>query len=151
MMMSRGRLRRKALGVAFGVIAALGWAFFVPAQAYSVVLMPTAWFVFIFWFVVWRIVRKNATLSALEFFLLALLIGLTATAVATVLAIVPLLIAALFRFKAGALHEGLQVAKGEFVAIFDADFVPPPDFLLRIVHHFPGYSLPMVNNSALPA
>ena len=87
-----------------GVIAALGWAFFVPAQAYSVVLMPTAWFVFIFWFVVWRIVRKNATLSALEFFLLALLIGLTATAVATVLAIVPLLIAALFRFKAGALR-----------------------------------------------
>src|SRR5438270_6307345 len=66
--------------------------------------MPTAWFVFIFWFVVWRIVRKNATLSALEFFLLALLIGLTATAVATVLAIVPLLIAALFRFKAGALR-----------------------------------------------
>jgi len=87
-----------------GVIAALAWAFFVPAQAYSVVLMPTAWFVFIFWFVVWRIVRKNATLSALEFFLLALLIGLTATAVATVLAIVPLLIAALFRFKAGALR-----------------------------------------------
>ncbi len=32
-------------------------------------------------------------------------------------------------FKAGALAEGLHVAKGEFVAIFDADFVPAPDFL----------------------
>src|SRR5881397_1556582 len=39
-------------------------------------------------------------------------------------------------YKAGALHEGLQVAKGEFVAIFDADFVPSPDFLLRTIHHF---------------
>src|SRR5438270_9169095 len=34
-------------------------------------------------------------------------------------------------YKAGALEEGLKTAKGEFVAIFDADFVPPPDFLMR--------------------
>src|SRR6266576_3958309 len=47
-------------------------------------------------------------------------------------------------YKAGALHEGLQVAKGEFVAIFDADFVPPPDFLLRIVHHFTDPKIRMV-------
>jgi cellulose synthase/poly-beta-1,6-N-acetylglucosamine synthase-like glycosyltransferase len=39
-------------------------------------------------------------------------------------------------FKAGALAEGLKTAKGEFVAIFDADFVPPEDFLLRTIHHF---------------
>src|SRR5205807_8587773 len=39
-------------------------------------------------------------------------------------------------FKAGALHEGLKSATGEFVAIFDADFVPPADFLQRTVHHF---------------
>ena len=31
-------------------------------------------------------------------------------------------------YKAGALEAGLKTAKGEFVAIFDADFVPPPDF-----------------------
>lgn len=36
-------------------------------------------------------------------------------------------------FKAGALTHGLKTAKGEFVAIFDADFVPPPDFLKRTV------------------
>ena len=47
-------------------------------------------------------------------------------------------------FKAGALHEGLQVAKGEFVAIFDVDFVPPPDFLLRIIHHFTDPKIGMV-------
>lgn len=39
-------------------------------------------------------------------------------------------------YKAGALAEGLKTAKGEFVAIFDADFVPPPDFLLKCIHHF---------------
>ncbi|MGO4879539.1 MAG: cellulose synthase family protein, partial [Bryobacteraceae bacterium] len=39
-------------------------------------------------------------------------------------------------FKAGALQAGLKTATGEFVAIFDADFVPPTDFLTRTIHHF---------------
>ena len=47
-------------------------------------------------------------------------------------------------FKAGALHEGLQSAKGEFVAIFDADFVPPADFLQRTIHHFTDAKVGMV-------
>jgi cellulose synthase/poly-beta-1,6-N-acetylglucosamine synthase-like glycosyltransferase len=34
-------------------------------------------------------------------------------------------------FKAGALREGLATASGDFIAIFDADFVPPRDFLVR--------------------
>lgn len=39
-------------------------------------------------------------------------------------------------YKAGALDHGLRTARGEFVAIFDADFVPNPDFLHRTVHYF---------------
>lgn len=39
-------------------------------------------------------------------------------------------------YKAGALENGLKTAKGEFVAIFDADFVPPKDYLHRLVHYF---------------
>jgi cellulose synthase/poly-beta-1,6-N-acetylglucosamine synthase-like glycosyltransferase len=39
-------------------------------------------------------------------------------------------------FKAGALRDGLQHASGEFIAVFDADFSPPPDFLLRTIHYF---------------
>ena len=39
-------------------------------------------------------------------------------------------------FKAGALQHGLATAKGELIAIFDADFVPPVDFLRRAVPHF---------------
>src|SRR5580704_13194358 len=39
-------------------------------------------------------------------------------------------------FKAGALDAGLKQAKGELIAIFDADFLPQPDFLLEVVPHF---------------
>ena len=39
-------------------------------------------------------------------------------------------------FKAGALAEGLKKASGEFVAIFDADFVPPPSVLMQMIHYF---------------
>src|SRR5438477_4899280 len=39
-------------------------------------------------------------------------------------------------FKAGALQAGLESANGELIAIFDADFVPPADFLTRTVHFF---------------
>jgi cellulose synthase/poly-beta-1,6-N-acetylglucosamine synthase-like glycosyltransferase len=47
-------------------------------------------------------------------------------------------------FKAGALAAGLKTAKGEFVAIFDADFTPPKDFLLRTVDHFTNPKVAMV-------
>jgi cellulose synthase/poly-beta-1,6-N-acetylglucosamine synthase-like glycosyltransferase len=47
-------------------------------------------------------------------------------------------------FKAGALANGLRTAKGEFVAIFDADFTPPEDFLLRTIHHFTNPQVGMV-------
>lgn len=39
-------------------------------------------------------------------------------------------------YKAGALQYGLERAKGEFIAIFDADFMPKPDFLLQTIGYF---------------
>lgn len=39
-------------------------------------------------------------------------------------------------FKAGALAYGMKMCKGEFIAIFDADFVPPVDFLQQTIPHF---------------
>jgi len=47
-------------------------------------------------------------------------------------------------FKAGALAEGLRRAKGEFIAIFDADFVPPRDILHRTIHYFADEKVGMV-------
>ncbi len=47
-------------------------------------------------------------------------------------------------FKAGALQEGLKVARGEHIAIFDADFIPPADFLRNTVPYFADANLAMV-------
>ncbi len=47
-------------------------------------------------------------------------------------------------YKAGALEDGLKSAKGDLVAIFDADFVPAPDWLLRVVQHFAEPGIGMV-------
>ncbi|QQE13978.1 glycosyltransferase family 2 protein [Planctomycetota bacterium] len=47
-------------------------------------------------------------------------------------------------YKAGALDAGMETAKGELVAIFDADFVPPRDFLKKTVHYFTNQRLGMV-------
>jgi cellulose synthase/poly-beta-1,6-N-acetylglucosamine synthase-like glycosyltransferase len=47
-------------------------------------------------------------------------------------------------FKAGALDEGLKQATGEFIAVFDADFLPEPDFLEQTVHFFTDEKIGMV-------
>ena len=39
-------------------------------------------------------------------------------------------------FKAGALDEAMPTATGEFIVIFDADFLPAPDMLRKMIHHF---------------
>src|SRR4029079_12689300 len=39
-------------------------------------------------------------------------------------------------YKAGALEAGMKVATGQFIAIFDADFIPPIDFVRRTVPFF---------------
>ena len=47
-------------------------------------------------------------------------------------------------YKAGALEAGLKVARGEFVAIFDADFLPGADFILKLMPHFADPKVGMV-------
>jgi len=47
-------------------------------------------------------------------------------------------------YKAGALQEGLLLAKGEFITLFDADFIPPKDFLLRTLPSFTDNEVGMV-------
>jgi cellulose synthase/poly-beta-1,6-N-acetylglucosamine synthase-like glycosyltransferase len=49
-----------------------------------------------------------------------------------------------YGYKAGALDAGLKSAKGEFVAIFDADFVPPREWVMQVVHHFAQPEIGMV-------
>jgi cellulose synthase/poly-beta-1,6-N-acetylglucosamine synthase-like glycosyltransferase len=47
-------------------------------------------------------------------------------------------------YKAGALEAGLKVARGEFIAIFDADFIPRPEFLAQTIQHFTNARVAMV-------
>ncbi|HMN24638.1 MAG: glycosyltransferase [Ignavibacteriaceae bacterium] len=47
-------------------------------------------------------------------------------------------------FKAGALKEGMKIAKGEFIAIFDADFIPQKEFLMKTLAHFTDEKVGMV-------
>jgi cellulose synthase/poly-beta-1,6-N-acetylglucosamine synthase-like glycosyltransferase len=47
-------------------------------------------------------------------------------------------------FKAGALAEGMRSATGELITVFDADFVPPPDFLRRTIDQFTDDGVGMV-------
>lgn len=47
-------------------------------------------------------------------------------------------------FKAGALKEGLVIAKGEFIAIFDADFLPKKDWLKCTIPHFKNKEIGVV-------
>jgi cellulose synthase/poly-beta-1,6-N-acetylglucosamine synthase-like glycosyltransferase len=47
-------------------------------------------------------------------------------------------------FKAGALREGLKVAKGDFIAIFDADFIPQKQFLKKTLSYFTDPGVGMV-------
>jgi cellulose synthase/poly-beta-1,6-N-acetylglucosamine synthase-like glycosyltransferase len=47
-------------------------------------------------------------------------------------------------YKAGALEAGQKVAEGDFIAVFDADFLPPPEFLEETVHFFTDEKVGMV-------
>jgi len=47
-------------------------------------------------------------------------------------------------FKAGALAMGLEHASGEFIAVFDADFMPQPDFLIRAIPYFSDPKVGMI-------
>ena len=49
-------------------------------------------------------------------------------------------------FKAGALREALSSVEGEFIAIFDADFVPDPDFLIKALPYFSSSQVGMVQS-----
>jgi cellulose synthase/poly-beta-1,6-N-acetylglucosamine synthase-like glycosyltransferase len=49
-------------------------------------------------------------------------------------------------YKAGALENGLRTASGEFIAIFDADFLPESDLLEKMVHYFSDPKIGMIQS-----
>ncbi|MFN2541547.1 MAG: tetratricopeptide repeat protein [Chthoniobacterales bacterium] len=83
------RLTRHAQFI--GGAAALGWAFFLPAQTYAVILMPTVWLVLASWFLVWRIIRTKTAPKPVEAVAYGALTGFVAMGVASILFLLPLI------------------------------------------------------------
>jgi len=101
-----------------GLIAALGWAFFVPAQTYAVVLMPSGWLIFIFWLILWRIVGWKNVPTKWEALALGLLVGLGATAIATILFLIPLLVSAILIKPAISTHSQFRTRMSALLLLF---------------------------------
>jgi tetratricopeptide repeat protein len=101
-----------------GVLATVGWAFFVPAQTYAAILMPTACLVFIFWLILWRIISHKNALTGWEALTLGLLLGLSATAIATILFLIPLLIGAIVLKPAISTHSQFRTRISALVFLF---------------------------------
>jgi hypothetical protein len=80
-----------------GALAALGWVLFQPAQAFSLIFMPTTWGVLAFWGAVLWSVRSTSRSLWKPWAAIGVLIGGAATLVATVLLVLPIAIAAAAR------------------------------------------------------
>ena len=77
-------------GKMIGWMAALGWIFFQPAQAFSAVLMPTTWLVLAFWGCVWWILKTRTSSWWNPWIWMGLVIGVVAMMIATILFLLPL-------------------------------------------------------------
>ena len=79
-----------------GCGAALGWMCFAPAQAFSMILMPTIWAVLAYYLCVWWAVKTQRSSWCRPWFGLGVFAGVIAMLVATILFAVPLLLTAIF-------------------------------------------------------
>ena len=99
------------------ILAAASWCLFVPAQAYSVILMPTAGAIFVFWLLVWQIVRSEAAPSSIRCFAYGVLAGFAAMGVATILFLLPLFFAAIL-VRAASIRQRAAATAFLIVGVF---------------------------------
>lgn len=86
----------KTPGSAIGLLAGLGWIAFQPAQVYSILLMPTSWVVAAFWGVVLWLANVDAKTTWRTWLAIGSLIGAVSLLVATILMLLPLVLAAIW-------------------------------------------------------
>lgn len=77
------------------VLASLAYVLFVPAQTFSIILMPTAWLVCAYWWCVWQGVRLPDSQALWRWLGLGLLVGVVAMMIATILFAIPMLLMAI--------------------------------------------------------
>ena len=85
----------RTLPTVAAALASLGWIFYLPAQTFSTILMPSAWLVSAFWSCVWWLVKTRAPSASWPWLGFGMFLGLVATMVATVLFLIPLFLAAI--------------------------------------------------------
>lgn len=90
---------RPRLAQPIALTAALGWIAFLPAQAFSIILMPTSWVVAAFWGLVLWVVKTDARSTWRTWLGMGLLIGVVSMLVATILMLLPLIFAAIWRWR----------------------------------------------------
>jgi tetratricopeptide (TPR) repeat protein len=76
-----------------GLLGAAAWIFCLPAQAYSVILMPTAWMICAFWWLVYWVISTRSQSAWKPWLFMGLAAGLVANMIATILFLVPLIAA----------------------------------------------------------
>ncbi|MBC7852085.1 MAG: tetratricopeptide repeat protein [Pirellulaceae bacterium] len=98
--MGRGKAEADPTGTSAmpaAVIASLGWAFFLPAQAFSIVLMPTSLLVFIYWLLLASVARTSSDSLWRPWLYLGAVVGAVAMVVATVFFLIPAIVFAIVR------------------------------------------------------
>ena len=82
--------RSKEHALAIGTIASLAWAFFQPAQTFSIILMPTSWLILAFWGCIYWMIKTRETGVGRPWAAMGLLIGAMAMMIATILFLLPM-------------------------------------------------------------
>ena len=88
---------RRSVPIAVATLASLGWVFYLPAQTFSTILMPSAWLLAAFWSCVWWLVKARAPSQSWPWLGFGMFLGLVATMVATILFLIPLFLAAILQ------------------------------------------------------
>ncbi|HEV7403422.1 MAG TPA: tetratricopeptide repeat protein [Chthoniobacteraceae bacterium] len=76
-------------------LAALAYVLFIPAQTFSIILMPTAWLVCAYWWCVWQGVRPANPRALWRWLGFGMLVGVVAMMIATILFAIPMLLTAI--------------------------------------------------------
>src|SRR5262245_38778965 len=92
-----------------GVLAAVGWALFTPAQTFSIILMPTCWLVLAFWGCLLWLSRVRSDSTWKPWLGIGVVIGGVAVFVATILFLAPIALAAIYLSVQGWLRRGAAV------------------------------------------
>lgn len=89
---SRDSVSELRIATAVGTLSAVAWTFFLPAQSFSLILMPTAWLLCTFWgLLLWLLCTESRSIWH-PWLAMGLVVGLCAVVIATILFLLPLLL-----------------------------------------------------------